>query len=104
MIILTEAAKRRFRALRPEVRTGGEALRLDRATASSNGDEEPKLAVYLAEPKEGDDAVEHGGEPLLYVSSKVSAAYDGCVVDLVETSDGVGFSIGPPETGRDARQ
>lgn len=105
MIIMTEAAKGRFRALRPKGRREGEALRLERAraTAEGNGDEEPKLALYLAEPEEGDDAVEHGGEPLLYISSKVSAAFDGCVVDLVETTEGVGFSIGPPEAARDAR-
>ena len=39
MIIVTEAAKRRFHKLRPEERTEGEALRFDRdrATAISNG-------------------------------------------------------------------
>lgn len=104
MIIMTEAAKRCFHKLRPEERTEGEALRLDRdrATAISNGNE-PKLAVYLDEPEEGDDSVEHEGEPLLYISPKVSAAFDGCVVDLVYTPEGVCFSIGPPEAGRDAR-
>ena len=116
MIIMTEAAKRRrFHKLRPEERTEGEALRLDRdrATAISNGNE-PKLAVYLDEPEEGDDfyldepeegddSVEHEGELLLYISRKVSAAFDGCVVDLVYTPEGVCFSIGPPEAGRDAR-
>ena len=105
MIIVTEAAKRHFRTLRPEGRAEGEALRLDRAraTAASNG-EEPKLSIYLAEPEEGDNAIRHGGEPLLYVSRKVSAAFDGCVVDLVETPKGVGFSMGPPEAGREARR
>lgn len=104
VIIMTEAAKRRFCTLRPEDRVDGEALRLDRARATAHsGGDEPKLAVYLAEPEEGDDAVVHEGEPLLYVSRQVSAAYDGCVVDLVETPEGVGFYIGPPEAGRDAR-
>ena len=27
----------------------------------------------------------------------MSAAYDGCVVDLVETPQSEGFAIGPPE-------
>jgi hypothetical protein len=40
---------------------------------------------------------------MLYVSRKVSAAYDGCVVDLVETPEGVGFAIGPPGARREAR-
>ena len=103
MIVMTEAAKRRFRTLRPEGRARGEVLRLDRATAPSSGGE-PKLTIYLAEPKEGDAPVVHGGEPLLYVSRRVSAAFDGCIVDLIETPEGVGFSMGPPEVGREARQ
>jgi len=104
VIIMTEAAKSRFRTLSTEGQPEGAALRLDRARACApaNGDE-PKLAVYLAEPEEGDDPVEHGGEPLLYVSRRVSAAFDGCVVDLTETPEGVGFSVGPPEAGRGAR-
>jgi Fe-S cluster assembly iron-binding protein IscA len=104
VIILTEAAKSRFRTLSAEGRPEGAALRLDRAKACApaNGDD-PRLAVYLAEPEEGDDPIVHGGEPLLYVSRKVSAAFDGCVVDLKETPGGVGFSIGPPEAGRGAR-
>lgn len=102
MIILTEAAKERFRALWPEVRPGGKALRLDKArsTAHTNGGE-PKLAVYLAEPEERDDPVAHGGEPLLYVSRRMSAAFDGCLVDLLQSPQG--FVVGPPETGRGAR-
>jgi hypothetical protein len=58
--------------------------------------------VYMAEPEEGDDPVEHGGVPLLYVPRRVSAAFHGCV-DLTEAIEGVGFSIGPPEGGRGAR-
>ena len=104
MITMTEAAKSRFRTLSAEGRPEGVALRLDRAKscAPANGDE-PKLAVYLTEPEEGDLPVVYGSEPLLYVSRNVSAAFDGCVVDLMETPEGVGFSIGPPEAGRGAR-
>lgn len=104
MIIMTEAAKRRFRNLRPQKRAEGEVPRLDRAraTAVSNG-RDPKLAIHLAELEEGGEAIQHEGEPLLYVSRQVSAAFDGCVVDLTETPEGVGFSIGPPEAGRGAR-
>jgi hypothetical protein len=99
VIILTEAAKRGFRTLRPD----GEALRLDRAGVIPNGKREPKLAVYLGKPEEGDEPIKYRGEPLLYVSRMVSAAFDGCVVDLAETPEGVGFAIGPPEAGREAR-
>lgn len=88
MIILTEAAKRRFHTLKPEEQAEGQALRLDRARATAHNGNEP---------------VEHQGDPLLYVSRKVSSAFEGCVVDLMETPEGVGFAIGPPEAGRDAR-
>ena len=57
----------------------------------------------MAEPEDGDDPVEHGGVPLLCVSRRVSAAFDGYGVDLTEAPEGVGFSIGPPEAGRGAR-
>lgn len=102
MIILTEAAKRRFLEIKPPSHSDGEILRLDRVEATTNGDE-PRLAVYIGEPEEGDDPVVYEGESLLYVSRMVSAAFDGCVVDLTETPEGVGFAIGPPEAGRDAR-
>ena len=102
MIILTEAAKMRFREIKPARGSNGEVLRLDRVKATTNGDDS-KLAVYIGEPEEGDDPVVHEGESLLYVSRMVSAAFDGCVVDLTETPEGLGFAIGPPELGREAR-
>ena len=55
MIILTEAAKMRFREIKPARGSNGEVLRLE------------------------------------------------CVVDLTETPEGLGFAIGPPEAGREAR-
>jgi Fe-S cluster assembly iron-binding protein IscA len=102
VIILTEAAKMRFREIKPARGSNGEVLRLDRVKATTNGDDS-KLAVYIGEPEEGDDPVVHEGESLLYVSRMVSAAFDGCVVDLTETPEGLGFAIGPPEAGREAR-
>jgi len=103
LIIVTEAAKKGFIKIKPAGHANGEVMRLDRVRASAKG-AEPKVAVYLEEPEVGDEPVEHRGEPLLYVSRKVSAAFDGCVVDLIEFPEGVGFTIGPPEAGRDARQ
>jgi Fe-S cluster assembly iron-binding protein IscA len=102
MIIVTERAKRHFSKMKPVRLPVGEVMRLDRARAISNGNE-PRLAVYVGEPEEGDEPVEHRGEPLLWVSIMVSAAFDGCVVDLIETPEGTGFSIGPPEAGKEAR-
>jgi iron-sulfur cluster assembly protein len=101
VIIVTEAAKRGFRALwlegLAEELADGEALRLDKTGTFLNDARESRLAVYIGEPEGDDDHVEHEGHPLLYVSRKVSAAFDGCVVDLVETPEGVSFAIGPPE-------
>jgi Fe-S cluster assembly iron-binding protein IscA len=102
MIIVTEAAKWYLTEIKSSGGSNGEILRLDRVGATTNGDE-PKLAVYAGVPGENDEPVQHRGEPLLYVSRKVSAAYDGCVVDLVETPEGVGFAIGPPGARREAR-
>ena len=103
MISVTRAAREGFREIMNEACLGGEVMRLDREKATV-GDADSGPGVYLvAEPEEGDKLIEHGGEPLLWVSVAVSAAYDGCVVDLVETPRGTGFFIGPPEAGRDAR-
>jgi iron-sulfur cluster assembly protein len=102
VITVTEAARQRFLEIKPDRRPNGEELRLDRAKITTNGDE-PKLAVYLGEPEENDQLVEHRGEPLLWVSPAVSTAFDGCLVDVVETSEGMGFVIGPLDAGNDAR-
>jgi hypothetical protein len=51
VITVTEAAKERLLEIKPDRRSNGEALRLDRAKITTNGDE-PKLAVYLGEPEE----------------------------------------------------
>jgi hypothetical protein len=95
LIIVSEAAKRRFRKIKPAGSSNGEVMRLDTVRDSPNSDE-PKLGVLLGEPREGDESVEYLGEPLLYVSRSVSAAFDGCVVDLEVTPEGVAFTIGPP--------
>jgi hypothetical protein len=102
VITFTERAKDRFRSVSPIGARGGEVMRLDAVKQAPNGDA-PKLAVYLGEPEEGDEPVRHEGEPLVWVSVAVSAAYDGCVVDVLETPEGIGFAIGRPEAGRDAR-
>jgi Fe-S cluster assembly iron-binding protein IscA len=102
VITVTEAAKERFLEIKPDRSPNGEVLRLDRARVTANGDE-PKLAVYLGEPEENDQLVEHREEPLLWVSTAVSAAFDGCLMDVIETSGGMSFVIGLLDAGNDAR-
>jgi hypothetical protein len=77
VIVLTEAAKRGLRTLKPDGLRDREELRLKRAGTIPNSER----------------------EPLLYVSHKVGAAFDRCVVELVEIPEGAGFDIGPPEVG-----
>lgn len=102
MIIVSEEAKRIMHSLARAALPEGQSLRLETARASgTNG--ASKVAMLIEEPREGDEAVEHQGERFLYISRKVSAAYDGCVVDLEESPLGIVFSIGPPIAGRYAR-
>lgn len=103
MIIFTERAKDRFRDIKPAECAEGEAMRLEAVRHALINCDSPKLAVYFGEPEEGDEPIRIEGKPLVWVSGAVSAAYDGCVVDVAETPDGIGFAIGPPEAGRDAR-
>lgn len=103
MITVTQEARRRFL----DVMEGAEfpegtALRLDTTGENRKGGGSG-IAMYIAEPGQDDQTVEDRGEVLLYVSGIVCAAYDGCTLDLVETSEGTGFSLGPPEAGRYAR-
>ena len=103
MILVTEAAKERFWKITPVVCSGGEVLRLDTLKATAIG-EAPGLGVYLAgEPEENDQLAVHTGKPLLWISTAVSAGFDGCIMDLVEAPEGTAFAIGPPEAGREAR-
>jgi Fe-S cluster assembly iron-binding protein IscA len=101
MITVTEETKRILHAVARAALPEGQNLRLETSRTSGTGAE--KLAMLVDEPKEGDEPVEHEGEPFLYVSRRVSEAYDGCVMDLEHTPQGLALSIGPPLAGRDAR-
>jgi len=102
VIIVTEEAKRIMHAAARAALPEGQSLRLE--TTRKRGIEGPQqVALLIEEPEEGDEPVEHEGEPLLYVSRRVSAAYNGCVVDLEWTPKGPALRIGPPPADRDAR-
>ena len=103
MITVTQEARRCILHVKEEAGfPEGMALRLDTAGANREGGGS-RVAMYIDAPHRGDQHVEDWDETLLYVSSMVCAAYDGCTLDLVETPEGAGFSLGPPEAGRDAR-
>lgn len=79
--------------------SGGRALRLDTAWTGGKGGR-PGVAMSVGEPGAGDQLVKHQGDVHQYVSKMVSAAYDGCVLDLIETPEEMRFGLGPPEAGR----
>lgn len=92
MINVTEEARELFTGVeRPE----GTVLRLDPVEQDENG--QTQIGLVAGEPQGDDQVVEHEGESLLHIAAPVSEALDGASIDKVETEDGVGFSINPPE-------
>lgn len=79
----------------------GATLRLETAEINGNGGR-PEVIMCAGEPGAKDQPVEHRGEILLHVSPMVSAAYDGCVLDVIQTDEGIRFSLASPEAGQDA--
>lgn len=97
MITVARKARRHLLTLLEHVELlEGTTLRLDGISASGNGGR-PDVVMCAGEPGDRDQAVEHRGEILLHISSMVSAAYDGCVLDVIETTEGVRFSLAPLE-------
>jgi iron-sulfur cluster assembly protein len=94
VITVTEEAKELFQNVeRPE----GAVLRLDLV-------KENEVGIVFGEPQSDDQVVEHEGEELLHISGLVSQALDGSTLDRVETPEGTGITIRPPEPGTDSSQ
>ncbi len=92
MIQITEEAKELFMDVdRPE----GTVLRLDPVTDEDTG--ETQISLGAGEELDGDQIVEHAGENILYISAPISEALDGSTIDRVETPEGPGIGIAPPE-------
>ncbi|CAN5612083.1 hypothetical protein BH24ACT20_BH24ACT20_14410 [soil metagenome] len=92
MIEVTEEAKELFLEVEhPE----GSVLRLDPVMDESSG--ETQIGIAAGEQQEGDQIVEHAGDDLLYIAAPVSEALDGSTLDRVETPEGPGIGIAPPE-------
>ncbi|MBA2443242.1 MAG: hypothetical protein H0V53_12705 [Rubrobacter sp.] len=97
MITVTEEAKVLFQNVeRPE----GTVLRLDPVQEEEGGD--TQIGLVAGEPQGDDQVVEHEGQDLLHIAAPVSEALAGASIDRVETPEGVGFSITPPEESADA--
>lgn len=92
MIVVTEEVKRYVRTVSTGVGLPeGLVLRLDE-TGHGRYDER-QLVVSVEKPREGDQPVEHEGEDLLHISGTVSETYNGCVLDVEETHQGVAFIL-----------
>lgn len=92
MISVTEEAKELFLEVdRPE----GTVLRLDPVMDEGSG--ETQIGLGAGEQQDGDQVVEHAGEEVLYIAAPVSEALAGSTLDRVETPEGPGIGIAPPE-------
>jgi hypothetical protein len=102
MIIVTEESKRVFRAVAAAALPEGEALRLERGRHGKTG--KALAVIRAAKPGKGDQPVmTEDGKVLVYVSEGASREYDGCVLDVEVTPEGLRYTLGPPEAGRYAR-
>jgi iron-sulfur cluster assembly protein len=96
MISVTEEAKDLFLSVEhPE----GTVLRMDPVMDESSG--ETQVGLAAGEPRDDDQVVEHGGDTLLHIAAPVSDALDGSILDVVETPEGPGIGIKPPENMAD---
>jgi hypothetical protein len=92
MISVTEEAKELFLNVdHPD----GTVLRLDPVTDEDTG--QTVVGIAAGEPKGDDPVVGHGGESLLHISAPVSQALDGSVLNVVDTPEGPGIGLTPPD-------
>lgn len=99
MITVTEEARELFQSVeKPE----GTVLRLDPVEQDEQG--QTQIGLVAGEPQGDDEVVEHDGQDLLHIAAPVSEALDGASIDKVETEEGVGFSINPPEGAVDQEE
>ncbi len=93
MISVTEEAKELFLSVdHPE----GTVLRLDPVTDEDSG--QTVVGVAAGEPQGDDQVVEHAGESLLHIAAPVSDALDGSVLNVVDTPEGPGIGLTPPDS------
>ena len=66
-----------------------------RVEQDENG--QTQIGLVAGEPQGDDQVIQHDGQDLLHIAAPVSEALDGASIEKVETDEGVGFSINPPE-------
>jgi Fe-S cluster assembly iron-binding protein IscA len=103
LITVARSARRRLSVLLEHVELlEGATLRLETVATNGSGGR-PEVVMCAGEPGEMDQPVEHRGEVLLRISPMVSAAYDGCLLDVVQTGEGIRFSLSAPEAVSDTQ-
>ncbi len=77
----------------------GKVLRLQE-TRSASG--KRLVRFETGNPKDGDEVLWQEGDTSLHAARSVSEGFDGFVVKRVETSEGTGIALSPPEAGKDS--
>jgi Fe-S cluster assembly iron-binding protein IscA len=88
LTVTTEAAEKLKEAIQAQAIDPELAIRLIPSPANPN-----QLAMALDKEKEGDQVVESEGVKVLIISSELSEALDGMVIDCQDTPEGAQFSL-----------
>jgi Fe-S cluster assembly iron-binding protein IscA len=88
LTVTTEAAEKLKEAIQAQTMDPEVAIRLIPSPSKPN-----QLDMALDKEQEGDQVVESEGVKVLIVSSELSEALDGMVIDCQETPQGARFSI-----------
>lgn len=93
MITITREAREFLRTIEcPE----GKVLRLQETWSASG---KRLVRFQIGDPEDGDEVLREEGETLLHIARSVGESFDGFVVQRVETAEGVGITLSPPEAG-----
>jgi len=74
----------------------GKVLRLEEAREPSG---KRRACFRIGDPEDGDELSRRGDGAPLHVARGVSQDFDGFVVTRVDTPEGVGITLSPPEAG-----
>jgi len=88
LTVTAQAAEELKEAVQAQTQDPEIAIRLVPSTSKPN-----QLGMALDKEKEGDQVVESEGAKVLFISSELSQALDGMVIDCQETPEGVQFSL-----------
>ena len=88
LTVTAEAAAKLKEAIQAQTEDPEVAIRLIISSSKPN-----QLDMALGKEQEGDQVVENDGVKVLFISSELTQALDGMVIDCQETPEGTFFSI-----------